>query len=55
MKGGKRTGAGRPRGPEKKTLTVRVLPQTRREIMRRAARFPSLGALMDSTFKSKIL
>jgi hypothetical protein len=51
MRGGIRTGAGRKRGPEKRRLEVRVLPETHREINRRSARHPSIGAMMDETFK----
>jgi len=51
MRGGIRTGAGRKRGPEKRRLEVRVLPEAHREINRRSARHPSIGAMMDETFK----
>ena len=54
MRGGKRAGAGRKPGPQKKQLTVRILPETHREINRRSARHSSIGALMDETFKPKL-
>jgi hypothetical protein len=53
MRGGKRAGAGRKPGPQKKQLTVRILPETHREINRRSAKHPSIGALMDDTFNPK--
>ena len=50
MRGGKRIGAGRKRGPSKKQLTVRVLPETLAEINRRSATLPSIGALFDNDY-----
>lgn len=51
MRGGERKGAGRPKGPKKLPLFVRVLPSTLSEIHRRAAVCVSLGALLDSVFR----
>jgi hypothetical protein len=50
-KGGKRAGAGHKRGPEKKQLTVRILPATWEEINRRSAIHCSIGELFDLVFK----
>lgn len=51
MRGGKRDGAGRKPGPKKEQLTVRVLPETLKEINRRSATLPSVGALLDKDYK----
>lgn len=51
MKGGKRAGAGRKPGPKKVQFTAHVLPDTRKEMYRRAMRYSSVGQLLDTTFK----
>lgn len=50
MRGGKRTGAGRKKGPEKKELNARVLPVTLQEIHRRSAQYKSIGEMLDNAF-----
>ena len=52
-KGGKRPGAGRKPGPKKVQFTAHVLPDTRKEMYRRAVRYSSVGQLLDTTFIPK--
>ena len=53
--GGRREGAGRPRGPEKVWLKVGVLPATRDYLMRLALRAKSLGEVLDKKFAKAIV
>jgi len=45
---------GRPKGPDKKRLTVYVLPETATELNRRAFTLSSLGAAIDALVKKFI-
>ena len=46
--GGKRTGAGRPKGPDKVRLVAYVLPLTALRLGKMAALEPSLGSVLDA-------
>lgn len=47
MRGGKRPGAGRKKGPEKKRLVALVLPATSDALNKQALFRPSLGVVID--------
>ncbi len=52
--GGKRVGAGRPRGVERRPLNVTVLPETFDAIAQRSFRLnKTRGEVLDRAFKKK--